>query len=584
MAPAVASTNWWVRWPGLHADELAAYAEHGATVVSETKRRGLLLLDVDWPGQDGPVRLRIGYSPLHPFCRPAVAAPGLSLERHKNPFNHALCLLTQESGQWNANDLVADMIGRQLPQIHAAVEARRAGDGDLAAALEEQAADPITTYYADSAEDSSAVFFDGDQKIPPFNYGTAVFLAHDRTVVSVPRPFDAVLSRVMPASGAWLAPAFDLPQRIVGAQEVMGRWVRLEGPLPKDPAKLLALADEEISRRIGPDASLRARMRTIADVPLAITAILLREELAYGQHGDGWLFAVSRAGAGKRRNVTLVAGHRVSDDMFSRLPIASALRGKKALLVGCGAIGAFVVVELARAGVEAVTFADYDLLEPGNSVRWPLGRSAWGLSKTVALQEFLVRNYPYTRAIAMSGKVGAATTDLTEAGQIKESPVAMLSREIEAADVVIDASASTECQHALAYLARAAGKPLVVGYGTLGAAGGVVARFPIDSPACLVCLSEHWADGALPQPAVDEDGEVLPVGCNAPTFAGGAFDLQEVSLEIVRSAIGLMVPEAFDAGDWQLSTLTLREDGRRVLPRWTADALSPHPRCRCSGA
>nr|WP_276593192.1 ThiF family adenylyltransferase [Sphingomonas sp. GC_Shp_3] len=270
--------------------------------------------------------------------------------------------------------------------------------------------------------------------------------------------------------------------------------------------------------------------------------------------------------------------------MFSRLPIAGALRDKKALLVGCGAIGAPALLELARAGWGQVTFLDYDRVEPGNTVRWPLGRAAWGLPKVTALHEFLVRNYPFTKAIAMNGQVGAATTDVDLAAKATRNPIVDLRQAILDADVIIDASAATECQQALAFLARDLGRPLVVGYATEGVAGGVVARFPVGSPACLVCLHEHWADGTLPKPAVDEAGTVLPVGCNAPTFTGGAFDLQEVSLEIVRSAVGMVAPDAYDKGGWQLATLTLRDGDRRVLPIWHADAIPLHPRCGCAAA
>src|SRR3546814_17753488 len=61
------------------------------------------------------------------------------------------------------------------------------------------------------------------------------------------------------------------------------------------------------------------------------------------------------------------------------------------------------------------------------------------------------------------------------------------------------------------------------------AAGGVVISIPGNAPFCLSCVSRHWEDETLPQPAVDPTGTVLPIGCNQPTFTGGGFDLQEVS-------------------------------------------------------
>ncbi|MCK1494938.1 hypothetical protein IVB14_32155 [Bradyrhizobium sp. 180] len=55
----------------------------------------------------GAVRFDAVHSPLHPFFRPAVSAPNETFERHQNPHSRELCLLTQEAGQWDSNQLVA---------------------------------------------------------------------------------------------------------------------------------------------------------------------------------------------------------------------------------------------------------------------------------------------------------------------------------------------------------------------------------------------------------------------------------------------------------------------------------------------
>jgi hypothetical protein len=247
-------------------------------------------------------------------------------------------------------------------------------------------------------------------------------------------------------------------------------------------------------------------------------------------------------------------------------------------VIGCGAIGSFVAVELARAGFGFLTVFDKDLVEPGNSVRWVVGREFWGISKAAALKSHLLRNYPFTEVDAYSGFIGGATTSEKDIQGAPHNPVEELRRMIREADVVIDASASTECQQAVAFQCRDLGKPLVLGYATEGAAGGVVARFRADSGFCAVCLSYAW--DSLPQPTVDATGTVLPVGCNAPTFTGGAFDLQEVSLEIVRSAIGLVAPGMYGPGDWDLAILSLRDaQGRRQLPGWRTAAIPPHAQC-----
>lgn len=189
-------------------------------------------------------------------------------------------------------------------------------------------------------------------------------------------------------------------------------------------------------------------------------------------------------------------------------------------------------------------------------------------------------NYPWTQTSWAPYNVGAATTDPPDLSNSNQNVLRPILDEIRAADLVIDASASLEVQSALSFYCRRMNVPYLLGYSTLGVAGGLVARFMPQSPACLVCLQEHWHDGTIPQPRVDLGGVVTPVGCNAPTFTGGSFDLQEISLEMTRTAVGLLTDGKYDAGNWQIALLTLKtEDGGRVLPRWKALEIPGHPKC-----
>lgn len=259
---------------------------------------------------------------------------------------------------------------------------------------------------------------------------------------------------------------------------------------------------------------------------------------------------------------------------------------KKVVVVGCGAIGGFAGLELARAGVGRIAFVDHDTVEPGNSLRWPLGRTAWGSAKTVALANFVAANYPWTTPTAYRAHIGAASSDPASLPpDRKENVLSPILNVLREAHLVVDTSASFEVQYALSYYCRELNVPYVMGYATMGVAGGVVARFIHDSKSCLVCLHEHWNDEKhVPKPRVDDTGIVTPVGCNAPTFTGGGFDLQEVSLEVVRSAVGLLSNGEYDPGTWPVAILTLQGEKRaRVLPRWEAFECPPHPRCCGAG-
>lgn len=569
------SADWWVRWPELHQSELDAFTRRGAQTKVLQQRDGVLILSVDWPHESERLLLCVGFSPMHPFCRPSVTAPSLDLVRHQHPLSKGLCLLTQASGEWRANQCVADLIAEQLGKIFAANAAYAAGRLEDAAHLEEHAPDPVSPYYANLAVPNCAVYFSADQRAPNDAAGFATFGVADRAIGA--GAFEAVLRRLQSAGGSWFGKSFDMPLTSP-ERMVEGRWVRLRPPKTDDVEQILAAAEAAIKAATVLQPKVQERMHAVGTALTTLTGILFPEELAYGpEHvGDGWLFIASWTEGGQRRHA-MIRPHRINNDLQSRVPVARALGSKSALVLGVGAIGSFAALELARAGVGKLTLIDNEEVEPGNSVRWPLGRLVWGVSKVQALAQFILQHYPNVRVKISGERIGQAITEPL-ADRI-ENPVAVLRRLAREADVVIDASASTECQHAVAFVCREVGTPLVVGYATEGAAGGVVARFPTGAPACFVCLQEHWRDSGFPQPAVDTEGTVTPIGCNQPTFTGAAFDLQEVSMEMVRSAVGLMTGEVYQLGDWQVGVLSLQDGDRRILPSWRTADLEP----RCTG-
>src|SRR6202021_371745 len=112
---------------------------------------------------------------------------------------------------------------------------------------------------------------------------------------------------------------------------------------------------------------------------------------AWKQEGDGWLFTFSFGGAkafnghgniSPRVVRTLRAG---LSDLASRVPRAAAMSSKTVCLVGAGALGAPLPIEFARNGIRELRLLDFDIVEPGNSIRWPLGASVWGQPKVEAL-------------------------------------------------------------------------------------------------------------------------------------------------------------------------------------------------------
>lgn len=78
------------------------------------------------------------------------------------------------------------------------------------------------------------------------------------------------------------------------------------------------------------------------------------------------------------------------------------LVGKKVAVVGCGAVGGHVAVELVRAGVLQLVLLDFDRMLPENAFRHVLGNAAVGKSKAVALAEHITRTFPYAEVEAIA--------------------------------------------------------------------------------------------------------------------------------------------------------------------------------------
>ena len=576
--------SWWLEWPKRHEQELAAFARHGAAVAVDHEANGVLIWNVDWPSaRQENLELTVAFSFLHPFFPPSVLAPHLSLTRHQNPVTGGLCLVAQGHDQWDANGMVADMIARQLEELFGVLEDRERGDFAAAAQKEEVWPDPVSLYFNGLSEAFSAAYFAQDIVVPHQATGRAAARLADRPFQTEAKvaAVEIELRRIEPWTGAWMTPSFEVPTTSARTWRTLpARWVRASLAGCRSADDLMSAAERAAAAAEIANAKNATAWNAIEKNDVFLTTIVSDDEADYEgrTHRPGLTFLLSRR-KGRRVVHEVIRSFGIGEHLFDRLPLRAALRPKKALLIGCGAIGSFVALELARAGFAHVTLIDHDLVEPGNYVRWPIGREAWGMPKALILAGMITAQYPYTAAEPLIFRVGVAESDAGEVRQRPSHPHHVLRRAIDEADVIIDATADSACQQALAYLARRAGKPLVIGNGTFGAFGGIVAQFRPDSPACFNCLRQQWVARGLPTPPEDPAGKLVPVGCNQETFRGGSFDLQEVSLQIVRSAIGMVVPHEFDSGTWDLAVLAHFKDGTRVLPRWETSSIVPALSC-----
>ena len=521
----------------------------------------------------GPVDLVVIYPDTFPFLRPEVYAPRMRLERHQNVYGGNLCLLDRSTAQWEVTDTGAWLVRDRVPFLLDLL----AGDVDVMRANETPQGEPRSTYFP--SQSGTVVFVPepansiGDDESAGM-LELAVGRAEQHTV-----QVRALLKRVTAKGGRRgriLAAADPALERRFPTTKLRGPWVRLSH-LPEDntPEALLAAAAV-----ISPLVE-KPKFHSVGRAQVAVIGLVFSEEVGQGRFEDGWLFVVmQRLPTGPRtysEGAYIARGQRISrEDLAVRTPALRRLARKHVAVIGLGGLGAFIALELARAGIGELTVLDGDGVEAGNTVRWPVGLTAVGHRKVDVIAGLIANEHPYTTVHKVDGRIGDPGPLTHPGGRRTASELDVLSETIERVDLIIDATAELGVQHLLSEIG--AGRPQLYVWATEGAAGGAVARID-GSAGCWACLQQALDTGAIALPPADMQATVQPRGCATPTFTGAAFDLAPVSNQAVRMAIATLVGTPNPAAD--VCVLSLRDgDGVPLaVPSWSTHPLPVSAAC-----
>lgn len=91
--------------------------------------------------------------------------------------------------------------------------------------------------------------------------------------------------------------------------------------------------------------------------------------------------------------------------LLARGGATTELRNKRVLVVGCGAVGGHVAINIASLGVGAIHLVDHDKLSTENVFRHVLGRAGLGASKAVALKRDIEGRYPFISVSADARRI-----------------------------------------------------------------------------------------------------------------------------------------------------------------------------------
>lgn len=546
--------------------EVDRLREAGVTpeVDDASLQAGALVLSFDWPLKTGgTVRLQAAYPDSFPYIRPHVrllSGPEPLPVRHRSPTDGTLCLLGRESSQWVPSLTLAKLLEEQLEHaLNGTGEEDPQGEpADVwwngialpdACCLIDSSWDPgthtngrlqlrwVLSRFQEQADEGERF------RIPVIRGLVSEVRASDREVIH-----------------AWQGP---VPAEFAKGQLMTLPWVQLDQTLLPSP---------DWAARVTALRAVHRELRNIQPVELGqgakaeFFAVAHPVEVSQGEMGLGWILFqathVQRSAPKKKELVPTTARLSVlpvyragSSDLGQRVPAVQLLATKRVLIVGAGAVGAPLAIELARNGCACLRLVEFDVVEPGNSIRWPLGTSAWGHMKADALRNFIRYEYPRTEVQLRRHRFGQV--QLPGSNELGDDEV--LEALLPQVDLVIDASASNGVTFLLDHRCRQRGLPLISLFATPSLEGGAVVRHTAAG-GCPNCLLYAWNEGRIvPPPGLQaEEGLAQPPGCAERTFLGAGYDLQEISLQAMRLAVETLAGQ--DAERGLVQTLSYVDD------------------------
>lgn len=566
---------WWERFPGRLEYELQALRESGIPYQLDEKAKasGSIVLELQPVLDNSPMRLVTTFPDFYPYFRFEVSAPDLDLRHHQNPFGKNLCLIGRNTAHWKTSDTLAAYITERLPQLLQVVTAK---DPTTAEALEEHQGEPISTYYP--CKPGTILLVDSSWSIPiDVPKGRLALGLSGQHTAHVIR---GAILKVSAPDGKVLATA-DPSINQLYSKQIGARWFRIRKPANEpDPQRFL---DEHEKQH--PSIS-KFEHNKLGDWDVDLFGFVFSDELGYREHGDAWIFVV-RAVKTKGNRTECVKyfvrpGQAGRSDLSARIPELAIMPQRRIAIIGLGGIGAPAALELAKGGIGELRILDGDIVEPGPSVRWPLGFAYAGYPKAMAIQEFVGTHYPYTNVVPYPHMIGSA---FPLSSQHRDHEI--LDKLLDGVDLVYDATAEFGVQYLLSDLAAEKKIPYICASTTPGAWGGLLVRIrPGKTEGCWSCL-QGQLDKSIPSPLQNMSGMVQPKGCADPTFTGTGCDVAHIALAGSRLAISTICSGengAYPDVSWDIAVCALRDaDGQVIVPRWKTFPLLRSTECqRCA--
>lgn len=227
--------------------------------------------------------------------------------------------------------------------------------------------------------------------------------------------------------------------------------------------------------------------------------------------------------------------------LTERTGTKSEFANKTVALVGCGAVGGFLAMQLAALGVGKLRLIDPDLFSSANVHRHVLGTTAIGRSKVSALKETIGLNFPNCDVQARPIRVEAIAAD-------SETFIAD-------SDLVLFATGDQTLELRMNEVLRDLSSPRVHAWLEAYGLGGHVLTVPgAGARGCLACLFEDLpTHGLYNKASFAGPGQVFSQslsGCVGTFTPFGVLDAQRAAIEAARIVSDVL------SGKTTVSTLT----------------------------
>lgn len=580
--------SWFEKNPEWLEDEKNAFTAKGFSFAldEELLAKKLVVFDGEVEAEDGVHKLRLIYPPGFPDIGPEVLDLTKRYERHQAPYSGHLCLPDWAGGMTGA-DRVVDAIN--LFNIFYEDPAKIKD-------YETEAPEPASVWYPYEVNTSVIIpsnLCDFDEAA----WGSFIL----RSIRRGPNghPMQGVLVQVEDAEHK-STKTFTPNGSLSNGLSFVGTWIKCESPPPfsitnyNDFKKWFLQQGSKNNYRL--EKIVRQNFNEMSKNDKKAECELIGVNFPdegprpYTYHGQ-WLVGMKlNFGPIKFEGLLSPSILGVGDDYFQRIPSLRNLQERSVVLVGLGALGSGVALELARAGVSKFMLVDPDSYKADNVVRQFVDLKWSGIQKVQAIKSSIHDINPLADVNILPIKLGYPyPICIAEFGESNDT-ISIFSEIVNKYDLIISTVANKDVDYIINEIALAHNKPSIFSSVLNGSWGGFVFSL-LPEGACLECYGHHKddyrlgrVDNKVGDVNYDKTNEAIYArGCNEPTFTGTGFDASIISNLTTRMAVQILLKGsegAYPGVDYNLINWNSRRESIADLPSIDKLRLSQHASCR----